>query len=54
MTLTMKIAKQFRAVYYGGNLTSVNLKESLKNVTWQQATAQVYSFNSIATLVLKY
>ena len=51
MTLTQQIAKQFRDVHYGGNWTSVNLKEVLADVTWQQATTQVYSFNTIATLV---
>ena len=51
MNLTAQIAKQFREVYFGGNWTSSNLKENLKDITWQQATAQVYSFNSIAALV---
>ena len=51
MNLTAQIAKHFRAVYFGGNWTSANLKESLDGLTWQQATTQVYSCNSIATLV---
>lgn len=51
MNLTGQIAKLFRDVHYGGNWTSVNLKESLADVTWQQATTQVYSFNTIAMLV---
>lgn len=51
MNLTGQIAKLFRDVHYGGNWTSVNLKEALAGVTWQQATTQVYSFNTIATLV---
>ena len=51
MNLTAQIAKQLRAVYFGGNWTAVNLKEVLTDVTWQQATTQVYSFNTIATLV---
>lgn len=51
MDVTAQIAKQFRAVYFGGNWTSVNLKETLADVTWQQATTQVYTFNTIATLV---
>lgn len=51
MNLTGQIAKLFRDVYYGGNWTSVNLKESLADVTWQQATTKVYSFNTIATLI---
>ena len=51
MKLTAQIAKHFRDVHFGGNWTSVNLKDSLANVNWQQATTQVYSCNTIATLV---
>lgn len=46
-----QIAKHFREVYFGGNWTSVNLKATLAEVTWQQSTTQVYQLNSIATLV---
>ncbi len=51
MNLNKQIAKQLRAVYFGGNWTAVNLKEQLSDVSWQQATARVYSVNPIATLV---
>jgi uncharacterized damage-inducible protein DinB len=51
VNLTGQIATHFREVYFGGNWTSSNLKEALADVTWQQATTQVYSFNTIATLV---
>jgi hypothetical protein len=51
MSLTEQIAKHFREVHFGGNWTSVNLKDSLKDITWQQATTQVYSLNTIAALV---
>ncbi len=51
MNSTEQIAKHFREVHFGGNWTSVNLKESLADVDWQKATTQVYSFNTIATLV---
>ncbi len=51
MNLTGQIAKHFRDVHFGGNWTSVNLKDNLADVTWQQATTPVYSFNTIATLV---
>jgi hypothetical protein len=51
MNLTKQIAKQLRDVHFGGNWTSVNLKDSLADVTWQQATTKVYSFNTIAILV---
>jgi hypothetical protein len=49
--VSAQIATQLRAVYFGGNWTSVNVKDTLADVTWQQATTQVYSFNTIATLV---
>ncbi len=51
MTLPEQIAKHFREVHLGGNWTFSNLKEHLEGVTWQQATAQVDGFNSIAALV---
>lgn len=51
MTIPQQIAKHLRDVYFGGNWTSVSFKNTLEDVTWQQATTQVYSFNTIATLV---
>jgi uncharacterized damage-inducible protein DinB len=49
--LSAHIAKHFRDVHFGGNWTSVNLKDTLAGVTWQQATAKVHDFNTIAVLV---
>jgi hypothetical protein len=51
MNLTAQIAKHFREVHFGENWTSVNLKETLSDVTWQQAMTKVDSFNTIAVLV---
>ncbi len=51
MNLPAQLAKHFRDVYFGGNWTSVNLKETIEGISWQQATTKVYSFNSIAALV---
>ena len=51
MNLTAQIAKNFREVHFGGNWTSVNLKESLADVNWQQATIKLHSLNTIAALV---
>ncbi len=51
MSITAQLAKHFRDVHYGGNWTTVNLKDTLADVTWEQATRQVNSFNTIATLV---
>src|SRR5688572_23789964 len=46
-----QIAKHLTEVCFGGNWTTVNLRESLKDVTWQEAVTQVGSLNSIATIV---
>src|SRR5262245_37654814 len=51
MNQAKQIAKQFRAVHFGGNWTSVSLKETLADVNWQQAITKVHSFNTIAALV---
>ncbi len=51
MNVSKQIAKHFSEVHYGKNWTWVNLKDTLADVTWQQATTQAYSFNTIATLV---
>jgi uncharacterized damage-inducible protein DinB len=51
MNVSEQLAKHLREVHFGGNWTSVNLKETLADVNWQQATTPVYSFNTIATLV---
>lgn len=51
MTLIEQIAKHFRAVHFGGNWTSVNLKDTLAGINWQEATAKLYNLNTIASLV---
>ena len=51
MNWTAQIARHFREVHFGGNWTSVNLKDSLAGITWQQATTKLYSLNTIAALV---
>ena len=51
MSLPEQIAKHIRGVYFGGNWTVSCLKENVTDITWQQATRQVYTFNTIATLV---
>ncbi|MCD6067349.1 MAG: hypothetical protein K0S33_2175 [Bacteroidetes bacterium] len=50
MTPTAQIAKHVRDVHFGGNWTFSNLKDTLKDVSWQQAITQVHSFNTIAVL----
>ena len=51
MTTTALLAKHLRDVHTGGNWTSVNLKNTLAGVTWEQATAKVHSLNTIVALV---
>ena len=51
MNISAQVAKQFRDVHFGGNWTSVNLKDTLQNISWEQATKKAYSFNTIAALV---
>jgi uncharacterized damage-inducible protein DinB len=46
-----QLAKHLREVYTGGNWTSVNLKDTLEGISWQQATTKVHSFNTIVALV---
>jgi hypothetical protein len=50
MRVTPQIAKHFREVYFGGNWTATNLRDVLKDITWQQAIKEIHSFNTIATL----
>lgn len=51
MNLSSQIAKQFRDLFFGGNWTAVNMKETLADVTWQQSITKIHDLNSIATLV---
>ena len=51
MILSHQIAKHFNEVYFGGNWTCSNFKDMLSDLSWQEATTQVKSFNTIATLV---
>lgn len=46
-----QISKHFRDVHFGGNWTSVNLKDTLADINWLQATTKVYNLNTIAVLV---
>lgn len=50
MTSSSQLAKHLREVYFGGNWTWSNLRDQLKDVTLEQATTKVHSFNTIAVL----
>jgi uncharacterized damage-inducible protein DinB len=51
MNTTKQLAQHFRDVHFGGNWTFVNLKDSLADVTWQEATTKLHDFNTIDTLL---
>lgn len=51
MSLNQQIARHFREIHFGTNWTWVNLKDTLADVTWEEAVTQVYSCNTIATLL---
>ena len=50
MHITRNLAKNLRDVCFGGNWTCSNLKDNLKDVTWQLAIKKVDNLNTIATL----
>lgn len=51
LTATKQLAKHFREVYFGDNWTSVNLKDTVATISWQQAVTKVHDLNTIAALV---
>lgn len=51
MNIPKQIAKQIREIHFGGNWSDSNLKDQLKDVSWEQATSKVNNLNTIATLV---
>jgi uncharacterized damage-inducible protein DinB len=50
MDTSKQISKHLKEVFFGGNWTSVNLKDTLKDVSWEQAVRSIYTLNSIAKL----
>lgn len=50
MSIAKQLAKHLRDVYFGGNWTTTDLKTTLADVSWQDATRSVYGLNSIAVL----
>jgi len=49
--ITSQIARQFKEVHFGGNWTSVNLKDTLADVDWKQAVRKTEGMNTIVALV---
>lgn len=51
MNIAQQLTQQFRQLHFGGNWTSVNLKDTLEDVDWKMAITKVQSLNTIAALV---
>lgn len=51
MTTPEHIAKHLRELHVGGNTTGANLRDAVSDVSWEQATTTIGSFNTIAVLV---
>jgi hypothetical protein len=51
MSFSSQIANHLRAVHFGGNWTSVNVKDTVSDISWQHATTKFDSLNTIAVLV---
>lgn len=50
MNTAAAIANHFRDVHFGGNWTWVDLRGTLKDVTWKEAVHEREGFNTIAAL----
>ncbi len=50
MNLPQHLAKHLTEAYFGKNWTWAHLREHLDTVSWEQATMQIYSLNTIARL----
>jgi uncharacterized damage-inducible protein DinB len=51
VNLSHQIAQHIRGLYNGGNWTDVNLKTVLADISPEEATKNIHSFNTIAALV---
>ena len=51
MTIAQQIAKHFKEVYFGDNWTDVSVKNTLADISWQEATTQIHNLNTISMLV---
>jgi hypothetical protein len=51
MYISSNLASHFKAVFTGGNWTTTNLKETLSDVSFQQANVKLQGLNSIVALV---
>lgn len=51
MPLSNQLAKHFRDVFVGGNWTSVNFKDTVSDISWQESIQKAGNLNTIAVLV---
>ena len=51
MNLPAEIARHVRQVYFGGNWSDTNFRDTLKDIDWRRADAKIGHHNSIAALV---
>jgi uncharacterized damage-inducible protein DinB len=51
MNIPQQLAKHFRDVHFGGNWTTSNLRDQLKDLSWEEAVKKIDGFNSILALV---
>jgi uncharacterized damage-inducible protein DinB len=50
MNTPLLLAKHLREIHTGGNWTTTNLKDTLADVTWEEAKKSISGLNSIAVL----
>lgn len=51
MNTTIQLAKHLRELYFGENWTCVNFKDTLADITWQEAITKHQDLNTIAVLI---
>ncbi len=51
MNTTKQLAKHLRELYFGANWTCVNFKDTLADISWQEAITKHQDFNTIAVLI---
>ncbi|MEM5567052.1 DUF1572 domain-containing protein [Psychroserpens sp. AS72] len=50
MKTAQHLATHLRGVFFGGNWTSVNLKDQLATITWEEANYKIKDLNTILAL----
>lgn len=50
MPTSKQLAKHILQVYFGGNWTEVNLKDTVSNISWETAIKKTEGFNTILAL----